>query len=149
MFLVEEEPRPPLPADFSLGLSVPIADNNKINADASAPPFPKKVFCDEIWPHELSRRAYSTVTTVLQFVVPFVIIAFCYIKVCGELKKRAKQKPGAKSARKEKLERERSRRTNRMLIAMVVIFGCCWLPLNVHNLLIDFWQVASNWPYVR
>ena len=41
-------------------------------------------------------------------------------------------------SRKKKLEeQERSRRTNRMLIAMVVIFGTSWFPLNLINLLGD------------
>lgn len=106
-------------------------------------------FCEEAWPHDASRRTFSTCTSVIQFIVPFVIIAFCYSKVCSKLKIRAKFKPGAKSARKEELERERSRRTNRMLIAMVIIFGLAWLPLNVHNLVVDFYDTANNWPYIR
>lgn len=106
-------------------------------------------FCEEAWPHDASRRTFSTCTSVIQFIVPFVIIAFCYSKVCSKLKIRAKSKPGAKSARKEEFERERSRRTNRMLIAMVVIFGLAWLPLNVHNLVVDFYDSANNWPYIR
>jgi len=31
-----------------------------------------------------------------------------------------------------------TRRTNRMLIAMVAIFIVCWLPLNVINLLFEY-----------
>lgn len=106
-------------------------------------------FCEEAWPHDASRRTFSTCTSVIQFIVPFVIIAFCYSKVCSKLKIRAKSKPGAKSARKEEQERERSRRTNRMLIAMVIIFGLAWLPLNLHNLIVDFYDSANNWPYIR
>lgn len=106
-------------------------------------------FCNENWPHDASRRTFSTCTSVIQFIVPFVIIAFCYSKVCSKLKIRAKFKPGTKSARKEELERERSRRTNRMLIAMVIIFGLAWLPLNVHNLVVDFYDTANNWAYIR
>lgn len=106
-----------------------------------------KVYCDEAWPHDDSRRAYSIVTTVLQFFVPLVIIGYCYIKVCGKLKKRVK--PGSKTPDKEKSDRERSKRTNRMLISMVAIFCVCWFPLNAHNLLIDFHNSASNWPYIR
>jgi len=47
---------------------------------------------------------------------------------------------GASSAsrRREQQEIRRSRRTNRMLIAMVAIFIVCWLPLNVINLLFEY-----------
>ncbi|VDP97887.1 unnamed protein product [Trichobilharzia regenti] len=44
---------------------------------------------------------------------------------------------GPKSREKEELEVKRNRRTNQMLIAMVVIFVVCWIPLNV------LWVVAD------
>jgi neuropeptide Y receptor len=54
---------------------------------------------------------------------------------------------GAKSARKE--EQERIRKTNRMLISMVVIFGISWLPLNTYNLVQDFYIPAARWKFAR
>ena len=50
---------------------------------------------------------------------------------------REKAKIRLKSFRGEELDRERKRRTNRMLIAMVTIFGASWLPLNLVNLVND------------
>ncbi|XP_067125803.1 prolactin-releasing peptide receptor-like [Centruroides vittatus] len=107
-----------------------------------------KWYCDEVWPSESNRRAFGFSTSILQFVVPFIIITFCYMRVCGKLRRRAKFKPGAKSQKKEEMERERTRRTNRMLIAMVVIFGASWLPINMYNLIVDFYIPASNWKYL-
>ncbi len=86
-------------------------------------------------------------TAVLQFLVPFVIIAFCYVRVSLKLRDRARLKPGCKSSRKEEADRERKRRTNRMLIAMVTIFGVSWMPLNVINLLNDVYIPTGNWRY--
>lgn len=106
-------------------------------------------FCDEDWPHESSRKAFGLSTSVLQFVIPFIIISFCYIRVCSKLSLRARSMPGAKSARKEEQERERTRKTNRMLISMVVIFGISWLPLNTHNLVQDFYIPAAHWKFSR
>lgn len=106
-------------------------------------------FCDEEWPHETSRKAFGLSTSVLQFVIPFIIISFCYIRVCSKLSLRARSMPGAKSARKEEQERERTRKTNRMLISMVVIFGISWLPLNTHNLVQDFYIPAAHWQFSR
>ncbi|XP_054714394.1 prolactin-releasing peptide receptor-like [Uloborus diversus] len=108
-----------------------------------------ELYCDEVWPHESSRKAFGFSTSILQFVVPFIIITFCYMKVCIKLKMRARSKPGAKSAKKEEMERERTRRTNRMLITMVVIFGASWLPINTYNLIIDFYIPASTWPFLN
>ena len=42
-----------------------------------------------------------------------------------------------RSAKKRLEEEARTTRTNRMLIAMVVIFGVSWFPINLINLLAD------------
>ncbi|GFT99372.1 neuropeptide Y receptor type 2 [Nephila pilipes] len=112
-------------------------------------PTEKGLYCDEVWPHESSRRAFGFSTSILQFVIPFIIITFCYLKVCIKLKNRARSKPGAKSLKKEEMERERTRRTNRMLITMVVIFGASWLPINIYNLIIDFYIPAASWKFLN
>lgn len=39
---------------------------------------------------------------------------------------------------REELELCRKKRTNRMLIAMVVIFAICWLPLNIVHMVAEF-----------
>ncbi|XP_075737773.1 prolactin-releasing peptide receptor isoform X3 [Rhipicephalus microplus] len=106
-------------------------------------------FCEERWPSEESRRAFSLCTSALQFGVPFTVISFCYMRVCCKLRERARAKPGAKSMQKEQLERRRTRRTNRMLVSMVVIFGACWLPLNLYNLAIDFSLRAASWQFAN
>lgn len=93
-------------------------------------------FCQENWPAEHNRRTFSLLTTFLQFVLPFAVVSFCYLRVCCKLRQRVRVKSGAKSLRE--LERKRTRRTNRMLIVMVMFFAASWLPLNIHNLWIDF-----------
>ena len=63
------------------------------------------------------------------------------------MSERVKAKPGTKSSRKEEADRERKRRTNRMLIAMVTIFGTSWLPVNVVHLVGDYYAPAGSWGY--
>lgn len=106
-------------------------------------------YCDENWPSDETRKTFGISTTILQFVIPFVIITFCYVRVCGKLWDRAKAIPGSVSARREEQERERARKTNGMLISMVVIFVISWLPLNINNLLVDFYLEAASWHYSR
>ena len=96
--------------------------------------YDERYYCDEKWPFDESRKAFGISTSVLQFVIPFVIITFCYVRVCGKLWDRARARPGSVSMRREEMERERTRKTNGMLISMVVIFVISWLPLNCHNL---------------
>ncbi|KAL4702217.1 hypothetical protein ACJJTC_004623 [Scirpophaga incertulas] len=64
-----------------------------------------------------------------------------------QLNDRLKSRPGSKNSKKEDAERERKRRTNRMLIAMVAIFGLSWLPLNLINISSDFYSFAEDWTY--
>ncbi|KAL6267871.1 hypothetical protein P5V15_000942 [Pogonomyrmex californicus] len=106
-------------------------------------------FCEENWPSEPFRKVFSSLTSIFQFVVPFFVIAFCYVCVSIKLNDRARAKPGAKTSRREEADRERKRRTNRMLIAMVAIFGVSWLPLNIVNVVDDFYSHVNDWSYYR
>jgi hypothetical protein len=106
-----------------------------------------RYYCEESWPSEKFRQVYGGLNASLQFVIPFIIIAFCYIKVSLKLKDRARTKPGSKNFRKEEIDRERKRRTNRMLIAMVTVFGVSWLPLTFVNLINDIHSPTGSWKY--
>ncbi|CAG9087506.1 hypothetical protein JYU34_021378 [Plutella xylostella] len=105
------------------------------------------VYCAEKWPSDHIRKAFGAITTIMQFVLPFIVMAFCYTCVSIKLNDRLKSRPGSKNTRKEDAERERKRRTNRMLIAMVAIFGLSWLPLNLINISSDFYSFAEDWRY--
>ncbi|KPJ02118.1 PREDICTED: prolactin-releasing peptide receptor-like [Papilio xuthus] len=104
-------------------------------------------FCEETWPTEKLRRVFGSVTSILQFVLPFIVIAFCYTCVSFKLNDRAKAKAVSKNTRKEEFDKNRKRRTNQMLIAMVTIFGLSWLPLNVINLCNDYYIYAIHLKY--
>lgn len=104
-------------------------------------------YCEETWPSEQLRQLFGSVTSIMQFVLPFIVIAFCYTCVSFKLNDRAKAKAVAKNTRKEEIDKNRKRRTNQMLIAMVTIFGMSWLPLNVINLCNDYYMYAIHWKY--
>lgn len=104
-------------------------------------------FCEETWPSEKLRRVFGSVTSILQFLLPFTVIAFCYTCVSFKLNDRAKAKAASKNSRKEEFDKNRKRRTNQMLIAMVTIFGLSWLPLNIINLCNDYYVYAIHLKY--
>lgn len=106
-----------------------------------------KRYCEERWPSEMSRHVFSVCTSILQFVVPFVVITYCYIRISIRLSVQAKLKPGAKSSRKDEAEWERKCSINRMLIAMVAIFAISWFPININNLIQDTNINVANWQY--
>ncbi|CAB3400153.1 unnamed protein product [Caenorhabditis bovis] len=98
-------------------------------------------FCTEDWQDNLHMRSvYGTVVFIIQFVIPFIVIAFCYTAISLKLRRgilvRGSQKELMTDQRKSALQRRI--RTNRMLMAMVGVFFCCWLPSVVFNFLRDY-----------
>ncbi|KAI5644180.1 7 transmembrane receptor (rhodopsin family) domain-containing protein [Phthorimaea operculella] len=106
-----------------------------------------QIFCEESWPSDRSRKIFGVSTFVLQFLIPFLVIAVCYTCVSIRLNDRARSKPGAKTTRREEADRDRKKRTNRMLISMVAIFGISWLPINLINIFNDFYASMTESKY--
>lgn len=119
---------------LALMLTIPYGLYVRLNVDATT----GANYCEENWTSESTRKIFGTITFCLQFIVPFVAISYCYIRVSVRLSSRARSKPGSKTAKKEEADRERKKRTNRMLMAMVGVFGVSWLPLSVANILNDY-----------
>lgn len=121
------------------GLFMKIITVKDQNADVS--------LCEEDWPSEQWRKVFGALTSLLQFAIPLVIITFCYVCVSIKLNDRAKLKPGSKTSKREEADRDRKKRTNRMLIAMVAVFAISWLPLNLVNIFHDFYSMEEEWQY--
>lgn len=102
------------------------------------------------------------VLSVFSYLAPLSVIAFCYFRIVTSLNSRADAKvarrrgggqedeKGLKSGARRgtlltpsinvsrvALQLKRQRRTNRMLIAMVVMFGTCWFPFILLNVVRD------------
>ncbi|XP_041449393.1 neuropeptide Y receptor type 6 [Drosophila obscura] len=106
-----------------------------------------RMVCEENWPSEEYRKVFGAITTTLQFVLPFFIISICYVWISVKLNQRARAKPGSKSSRREEADRDRKKRTNRMLICMVAVFGLSWLPINLVNIFDDFDVKSNEWRF--
>lgn len=113
--------------------------------------------CQEHWPIYSARQFFTVTSLVLQYLVPCSIITVCYSLVSAALRRRSRAKkgltanggvvPGRGPNHREQLEIRRNRRTNNMLIAMVTIFVCCWLPLNVINFTAEYYEEMVEWNY--
>ncbi|XP_074642297.1 prolactin-releasing peptide receptor-like [Tubulanus polymorphus] len=128
---------------ISTSISMPLAIYQRVEYNAA-----KNIqFCGEKWPDTQSRKFFTYTIFILQYVAPCTVIIFCYHEVSRVLKERSRAKigSGSKSREKEILEIKRKRRTNKMLIAMVVIFMVCWMPLNVVHLLSENITSVQHW----
>ncbi|VDK21316.1 unnamed protein product [Taenia asiatica] len=115
-----------------------------IHQTTTVDPVLNVTICTESWPPGESRQVklliiFSILSFVFQFVAPSVVISFCYFYVSRLLRTRRQQKLGSRfrSAQKQDLEARRHNKTNRMLIAMVVVFVVCWIPLNALSIYSD------------
>ncbi|GAA31719.1 Neuropeptide Y receptor type 2 [Clonorchis sinensis] len=120
---------------FSLLVTLP----NAIFHEGFLNPVTQEVNCTQSWPTEYSLLVFTIVTFVLQFVVPCLNISLCYYRVSCVLRARCTAKIGLRlnSRVKEEAELHRTRRTNKMLIAMVVVLVICWIPLHSLWIIVD------------
>uniref|UniRef100_A0A914LUV4 G-protein coupled receptors family 1 profile domain-containing protein n=2 Tax=Meloidogyne incognita TaxID=6306 RepID=A0A914LUV4_MELIC len=100
--------------------------------------------CVEDWVDlEDLRSVYGVITAILQFVLPFAIIGRSYRLIWRFIESRRAQllRPISEA------QMNRKQRLLRMLVRMVLVFGCCWLPFNILNLLRDLRMDGWLKPY--
>jgi neuropeptide Y receptor len=121
---------------ISVSISLPLAIYQRVSWHEAEQAY----VCFEHWPKPTARQFFTVTNLILQYIVPCSIITFCYTKVSVVLRIRAKAKlgRGSKNSERDELEIKRKRRTNKMLIAMVSIFVCCWLPLNTVHIISEY-----------
>ncbi|XP_072310286.1 neuropeptide Y receptor Y8a [Eucyclogobius newberryi] len=105
------------------------------NISLPSNPFRDHLICMELWPSDKHRLAYTTSLLLFQYCLPLLLVLLCYLRIFLRLRRR-----------RDILERSRrtqgAQRINVMLVAIVVAFALCWLPLNVFNTLFDWHHQA-------
>ena len=86
-----------------------------------------KELCIEKWPDVRLRHAYSVACAVIQYCVPMTVTSVLYWRISTSLSNRPTR--GANG---------RNRKTNKILITIVISFTLCWLPWNIENILVEF-----------
>jgi neuropeptide Y receptor len=128
----------------SLSISLPLAIYMKLFEEVENGEI--KYQCKESWPIPMSKRFFNLASYVLQYLIPFTVITYSYVKVWIVLSKRTR--PGTRREQeREHIELKRKKKTNRMLVAMVVIFAGCWMPLNCVHLLMEFHEPFNTKSY--
>ncbi|CAB4058982.1 NPFR [Lepeophtheirus salmonis] len=102
--------------------------------------------CREDFPTN-GRFVYSSITMLIQYLLPTITISIAYYQIYGQLNLRLQQKmsqlishqTSANNVIITRMENDiqRMRRIINLLISVGVIFCVCWLPLNILNSVMD------------
>ncbi|XP_034031274.1 galanin receptor type 1-like [Thalassophryne amazonica] len=87
-------------------------------------------FCWEVWPDQTHKKVYVVCTFVFGYVLPLMLISFCYAKVLNHLHKKLRHVSKKSEASKKK--------TAQTVLVVVVVFCLSWLPHHVVYLWVEF-----------
>ncbi|XP_032728047.1 galanin receptor type 1 [Lontra canadensis] len=111
---------------LSMAMALPVAYHRRLfHWEVS-----NQTFCWEQWPNQTHKKAYVVCTFVFGYLLPLLLICFCYAKVLNHLHKKLKNMSKKSEASKKK--------TAQTILVVVVVFGISWLPHHVINLWAEF-----------
>ncbi|XP_066967300.1 neuropeptide F receptor-like [Macrobrachium rosenbergii] len=96
-------------------------------------------FCFEEWPTTHGGGYYSVFVIIVQYCLPIVTVSVSYAMICRKLKGRMVT-TSVRNSKKVERDDRRMKKTNTLLIAIALIFCLSWLPLNLYNLIVDFYN---------
>ncbi|XP_066267696.1 prokineticin receptor 2-like [Branchiostoma lanceolatum] len=126
---------------FSMLIAIPSAKFSKIQPYSNETQF----FCGVVWDVqvETASKWYFGSMLVFQFILPVVIMAFCYLAVVWQVFHR--EPPGVVTdAHRSTLQR--SKKKTLRLVAMLVMFVLCWAPYYICTAIRDFHDLLNNNP---
>ncbi|VDD93901.1 unnamed protein product, partial [Enterobius vermicularis] len=102
-----------------------------------------ETFCEEVnWGSVFPRRLYGAAVVVLQFVIPLIIITFCYArilrKVSNDMIVHNEKFSDCLTAEQRICALNRKNKVYYILISMVVTFVASWTPITLVNAAKDF-----------
>uniref|UniRef100_A0A8B9ST20 Galanin receptor 1 n=1 Tax=Anas platyrhynchos TaxID=8839 RepID=A0A8B9ST20_ANAPL len=109
-----------LPPLLNLALSPRLFHSEKSN----------QTFCWEHWPNPRHKKVYVVCTFIFGYLLPLLLISFCYAKVLNHLHKKLRNMSKKSEASKKK--------TAQTVLVVVVVFGISWLPHHVIHLWAEF-----------
>ncbi|KAH9492670.1 putative G-protein coupled receptor 83 [Bulinus truncatus] len=90
-------------------------------------------------------KVLTVSTFILQYCLPFTLIAIAYGRIVKSLW--ARTHVGAVTANQQLSQARAKRKSIKLLIAVVVVFAICWLPLNMYHLLTDLHPQPETFQY--
>ena len=87
-------------------------------------------------PSDTFEKVLTICTTLLQYVIPLIVIAIAYGRIVRKLWLRTYL--GAVTRTQQVSQAKAKRKSIKLLITVVIIFALCWMPLNLYHILTDF-----------
>ncbi|KAL2084638.1 hypothetical protein ACEWY4_020156 [Coilia grayii] len=116
---------------LSLAMAAPVA-HHQILFETSG----NNTFCWEVWQNQTHKKIYVVCTFVFGYVLPLLLISFCYAKVLNHLHKKLRNMSKKSEASKKK--------TAQTVLVVVVVFCLSWLPHHIVHLWVEFGQFPLN-----
>ncbi|KAJ7985159.1 hypothetical protein DPEC_G00349190 [Dallia pectoralis] len=121
---------------LSLAMAAPVAVIHNIYQKGE-----NHTYCWEVWPDPNQKKAYVVCTFVFGYVLPLLLISFCYAKVLNHLHKKLRNMSKKSEASKKK--------TAQTVLVVVVVFCLSWLPHHVVHLWVEFGNFPlTQWSFV-
>ncbi|KAG8182858.1 hypothetical protein JTE90_002275 [Oedothorax gibbosus] len=118
---------------LSILLAIPHAVFNRIENVFS---YRELIRCRTTYP--VNMRSWITLTTaVTQYFLPLTVTGGLYWRIMVKIWSRGVL--GVVTEGQMIVQARAKRKTIKMLVLVVILFAICWLPLNVHNLLREFY----------
>ena len=89
---------------------------------------------------------YLTVATfLLQYILPLVTIAITYSRIVHNLWIRTHL--GVLTETQRIIQIQNKRKSIKLLVAVVIVFAVCWMPLNLYQILTNLYPDAQVFPH--
>lgn len=96
--------------------------------------------CDEGWPSEKGRKAYTASLFVLQYSLPLAVISAAYIRIAVDLLKSSTERfgPGKSLNNNTRRVRKEDIQILKTIAVIVLVFAICLLPVQLSWMMTDF-----------
>ena len=101
---------------------------------------PSKIYCIEKWPGAQYGIVYSNASFALTYAAPMVIMCLLYINIAIALNKVVKEGGNREGFTSQK----KKDKVVKMLLALVIAYAICFLPIHVINMWKDYGDGGDN-----
>ena len=124
-------------------LSIPVAVFFDLSEDRICES--QVIYCTEMWPYDFMYQGFLIYSTMVVYIIPLSIITVCYAIVLRRLWKAVSPTEESAHAPAHVRIEIQKRKVTRMVLAVILAFALCWLPLHAMNFWIRFDPCFSSY----